>query len=106
MCLSPAPLLSCVNDYLFLCVVSVCSCFTMFLSNVIVITCGCLSVFYVLCHFSIVYSLQLCPVSLFSCVHVHFIVLSVFMFNIFAFCVVAVLCWSCCFLFLMALLLP
>ena len=38
--------------------------------------------------------------------HVHIIVLSVFMFNIFAFCVVAVLCWSCCFLFLRSLLLP
>ena len=60
MCLSPVLLLSCVDDYVFLCVVSVCSCFTVFVSNVIVITYGYLFVFYVLCHFSVVYSLQLC----------------------------------------------
>ena len=106
MCLSPVPLLSCVDDYVFLCVVSVCSCFTVFVSNVIVITCGCLSVFYVLCHFSIVLSLQLCPMSLFSYLHVHIIVLSVFMCNVFAFCVVVVQFWSCCFLFFMSLFLP
>ena len=67
MCLSSFSLLSCVVDYFF-CVVSVCSCFTVFESYVIAITCGCLSVFYVLCH-SVVYSLQLCPVSLLCCVH-------------------------------------
>ena len=60
----------------------------------------------VLCHFSIVLSLQLCPMSLFSYLHVHIIVLSVFMCNVFAFCVVVVQFWSCCFLFFMSLFLP